>query len=165
MCCLANSTQLYALHRVVATPVAGLTEWRGDDVTEQPVEERASHRTCRAGGRVGSPLPPLAGSLPVVSRAPPQVLAACWPRGQRVGRSQPGVLLPAYGGIHGQRRRVDGGTRRLHTAPCDGTCVQVNAATCVAVQCVVSRAKQLPFLFLLACTAAALLLHSLTPLV
>ena len=47
MCSLASSTQLYALHRVVATPVAGLTEWRGDDVIQNNPLKNAPH-TARA---------------------------------------------------------------------------------------------------------------------
>src|ERR1700742_2510830 len=71
----------------------------GVDGRRQSAARRTAHRRVPGRGQVGAPLPPRARRLPARQGLPAQGVAAGAPHRRCLRRPQPGLLLPAGGGL------------------------------------------------------------------
>ena len=83
--------------------IAAIEQRRRPMPSDNLLQQRPAHRRP-AGRRLAAPLHPRAGLLPRRRAARRQVLAAGRPHRQRLRRPQPGLHLPAGGGLSGGGR-------------------------------------------------------------
>jgi glycine cleavage system protein P-like pyridoxal-binding family len=86
---------------------------------QQPAETRPAHRGGGDRQRVAPPLHPRDRGVPRQVDARREVLALCRPRGQRLRRPQPDLLLRGHGGLRGgaEDRLISGGLASLRAGP------------------------------------------------